>query len=430
MRGPCHALCLLVLLCGVVAGCSSAPDDEPGLYRFWQDGSVGYMDATGRVVIPATFHQGRDFQDGQAIVVVDAREWAGQWAVIDTRGNFLIEPSNDRPIWFDEGRWVIERGGVHRFGGSTVWPGDELLLADEAGKALTNKLSASYLLPPRHGRAMFRTQIQEDQDEDVRRWGWLDRDGQIVIEPVYEDASQFTDGLAVVYLDGNCGVIDVNGQWVLDPIYDDLGKEFVDGYIFAQRGNRVGVIDRQGNWVRDIHHDATIGHNGDLAHLKTTPIKPENEFEYPRDRFLLINMDGKQSTIDFEATGLFFEDGLMPVVRDAKIGYVNQELELVIPCRLGHPDEELEEWIDYWSFNVRFSEGAAPAMSNGKWGYIDTKGNWLIEPTFKQSYNFRGGLALVVDEQTIGYINRQGEYTWRVPLEETIPKDPHRLYQP
>jgi hypothetical protein len=425
-----HGYWGLLVIAAVLCGCQYNQDKGETLYRFWEGGNVGYMDATGEVVIPARFHQGQDFQDGQAVVVVDAREWAGQWAVIDSQGNYLIEPSNNRPIWFDEGRWVMERGGVHRFGGSTVWPGDELVLADETGKALTNELNASYLLPPRHGRALFRTKMQDDQDEDDRRWGWLDMDGQIAIKPVYKDASQFTEGLAIVHVDGKSGVIDVQGEWVLDPIYDDLGKEFVDGHIFAQRGDRLGVIDRQGNWVRDIHPDATIGHNGDLAHLKTTPIKPDNDFQDPDYRFLLINMDGKQSAIDFEATGFFFEDGLMPVVKDGKIGYVNQELELVIPCRLGQPDEELEDWIDYWPFHVRFKERAAPAMENGKWGYIDTEGNWLVEPTFKQAYNFRSGLALVVDEETVGYINRKGEYIWRASLDETRSDDPDRQHHP
>jgi len=39
-------------------------------------------------------------------------------------------------------------------------------------------------------------------------------------------------------------------------------------------------------------------------------------------------------------------------------------------------------------------------------------------------------LALVVDEDTVGYINRAGEYIWRVPLEETVSDDPDRHYQP
>ena len=63
-------------------------------------------------------------------------------------------------------------------------------------------------------------------------------------------------------------------------------------------------------------------------------------------------------------------------------------------------------------------------MLNNKWGYINREGEWLLEPRFKQAYHFRGELALVVDEETVGYINKQGEFIWRVPIEETVSGDP------
>lgn len=61
--------------------------------------------------------------------------------------------------------------------------------------------------------------------------------------------------------------------------------------------------------------------------------------------------------------------------------------------------------------NSGFSEGLACVCKDGKWGYIDTKGNEVIE--FKYSYadNFSGGLAAVSLEEggKKGYINKSGE---------------------
>ncbi len=44
---------------------------------------------------------------------------------------------------------------------------------------------------------------------------------------------------------------------------------------------------------------------------------------------------------------------------------------------------------------LRFSEGLAPALSGGLWGYIDEARSWLIPPTFESALSFREGVAEV-----------------------------------
>jgi len=64
-----------------------------------------------------------------------------------------------------------------------------------------------------------------------------------------------------------------------------------------------------------------------------------------------------------------------------------------------------------------FSEGLAVAMEvdGGKWGYIDTKGNFAISPRFKSSptdyvWSFEGGLAKIEVAGKFGYIDRTGDF--------------------
>lgn len=79
--------------------------------------------------------------------------------------------------------------------------------------------------------------------------------GTVSIEPKYDHAWVFSDGLASVDDDGWIKFIDHTGKVVIDnhiPYF--LGK---DGYVFHyghcimhdERGERVGLIDKQGNWV-------------------------------------------------------------------------------------------------------------------------------------------------------------------------------------
>jgi hypothetical protein len=65
-----------------------------------------------------------------------------------------------------------------------------------------------------------------------------------------------------------------------------------------------------------------------------------------------------------------------------------------------------------------FSEGLAVAMEqeNGKWGYIDTHGQFVIGPRFAWSssdyvWDFSGGFALIEVSGKFGYINRTGQFT-------------------
>jgi len=57
-----------------------------------------------------------------------------------------------------------------------------------------------------------------------------------------------------------------------------------------------------------------------------------------------------------------------------------------------------------------FSDGYAAVKQNGLWGYIDTNGNYVIEPQYSAAYDFSEGYACVVDIQGNAYfINVQNE---------------------
>ena len=49
------------------------------------------------------------------------------------------------------------------------------------------------------------------------KWGYIDRSGNFVIPPQFEDAHQVIDGLAEVKSGGGTGVINSTGAWVWKP---------------------------------------------------------------------------------------------------------------------------------------------------------------------------------------------------------------------
>ena len=57
-----------------------------------------------------------------------------------------------------------------------------------------------------------------------------------------------------------------------------------------------------------------------------------------------------------------------------------------------------------WSFN----EGFAAVQKDGKWGYINTKGEQIIECKFDDVGYFNEGFAPVQKDGKYGYINTKG----------------------
>jgi hypothetical protein len=60
--------------------------------------------------------------------------------------------------------------------------------------------------------------------------------------------------------------------------------------------------------------------------------------------------------------------------------------------------------------HLHAQEYLAFAKKGDKYGYIDTKGNWVIQPTFKDAKMFSEGLAAVKMENEYGYINKSGKF--------------------
>ena len=62
--------------------------------------------------------------------------------------------------------------------------------------------------------------------------------------------------------------------------------------------------------------------------------------------------------------------------------------------------------------NVRsYSEGLAPVqVGSGKWGFINEKQEWVIQPKFEDAKEFQNGKAAAKLNGKWGFINKRGEW--------------------
>ncbi|WP_103585714.1 WG repeat-containing protein [Campylobacter concisus] len=64
----------------------------------------------------------------------------------------------------------------------------------------------------------------------------------------------------------------------------------------------------------------------------------------------------------------------------------------------------------FWEFDdvCYFYEGFATVQKDGKWGYINTKGEQIVEYEFNDARDFYEGFAPVQKDGEWGYINTKG----------------------
>lgn len=86
------------------------------------------------------------------------------------------------------------------------------------------------------------------------KWGYRDRKGNVVIQPDYDDAFEFSEDLACVERDGKLGYIDKKGEQVIDFKYDSA-TSFADGLASVTVGEKSGYIDKQGNDATPLRFD-------------------------------------------------------------------------------------------------------------------------------------------------------------------------------
>jgi hypothetical protein len=102
-----------------------------------------------------------------------------------------------------------------------------------------------------------------------RKLGYMDLDGNIAIEPRYDQGGEFAEGLAAVQLEGHWMFIDKSGAVTAEfpagvafaePLSDGLSLVSADR---DQSGRKFGYVDRNGHWaIKPSWDDAQPFHEG------------------------------------------------------------------------------------------------------------------------------------------------------------------------
>ena len=100
------------------------------------------------------------------------------------------------------------------------------------------------------------------------RWGYVNRSGQIIVTPNFEDAGDFFEGLAAVQLDGKWGYIDKAGSVVV-PIQYHIAHMFSEGLASVETSGKWGYVDRSGHVSIPLNFDSAMPFCAGVAEVET-----------------------------------------------------------------------------------------------------------------------------------------------------------------
>lgn len=285
-------------------------------------------------------------------------------------------------------------------------------------------------------------------------WGFISTSGAVVIEPVYEEVSDFDGAYIRVKKDGKWGIITSSNRTVFPCQYDSItpftegvaladangtkfylytdGKskalsssyeffEFSDGFarVRDNKTGKWGYVDHKGvirvNPRFDTASDFKVGHAVVTLKGKTYSINKagdKHQLPFNPAQKVVVFSNGAGYVENVSGTKSFFTKGFkltpgeykeindfsegMARVRslNGNIAYLNEDGEVALRIK-GYSDAG------------DFSEGKTWVKRNSLYGYINTKGVLVIDTLFSYASNFNNQLAYVARGQRQGVIKQR-----------------------
>jgi WG containing repeat len=323
--------------------CLAQPQSEKQLFSIEKDGKSGFIDSSGRVVIAPQFDTAHGFSEGLAFVTRDGKKFfidktgrivfeakfdlvgnfseglaavnigetripniglianPGKWGYIDKTGKLVLAMKYTHAESFSEGLAAIKEGdrgafidhsgkiifevpldvtvGFHEGVAGVLYHGT-LAYFDRTGKQISPPLG--------YGPRSYSFSEGLVTVEIKGKSGFMDRTGRMVIEPQFDDADNFSEGLAPVKIGSDettwCpreesgsrkgftmkwGFIDKTGKLVIPAQYESV-SQFSEGLAAINSCNEAFFIDPTGKKVISGNFEFATPFFGGLASVEGT----------------------------------------------------------------------------------------------------------------------------------------------------------------
>ena len=347
--------------------------------RLW-----GFVDESGRVVVPIQYDDVDDFSNGYAAVSV-----GGRWGFIDVDGRMVVEPRFTRVGRFtaDGIAWAEDPdasdgaegpvGYIRPDGSWAISPRFDIATAFEEGVAIAGMVVG-----------ISTSRIGGSTANRIYAFGIINSEGSWIVEPVddeepddWSSARIFSSGLAAVEVDNRgYAYVDRDGTFVTELAYENAFIH-VDGFAIAEpRGGGFAVLDQTGAIVLELGvSDAWTGRDGFLSLYGSLG---------DEEGWFLADASGAIFAGPYESMGRYAE-GRVTVETDDRWYLIDSDGNEI--------GERWDSMQDPGGGRVAIARTGRGFLADYSWGFADLDGRVVVEPTFNRARPFSEGRAAVAE---------------------------------
>lgn len=301
------------------------------------DGLYQYINRDGEIIINPQFKEADLFHDGLARVKSDGKNQGYKY--INKEGKYAFPGNYENAGAFsEEVAWIVNEDS---------YP----ILINKQGEILVSLPEARETRNFSEGLSAILIKSNNSQ-----KWGFVNKEGEIVIAPQFERTGYFSEGLCSVTLDGKDGYINQEGKFTVNAQFY-IGNEFSGKLAtVANEDNKWGIINESGKFIVNPQYDM-IKIDGDLFQVRLN------------GKYGWINRDGEVViNPQFNEAYIFDGNALAPVKIGKKYGYIDKSGKIEINPQFEHA--------------LEFNGGLAPVRNVRKWGFIGLDGKYKINPQY------------------------------------------------
>jgi hypothetical protein len=213
-----------------------------------------------------------------------------------------------------------------------------------------------------------------------RKWGFINTKGDEVFDGiVYNKAFSFSEGFASIRKNRKEAFIDKNGKLLGDGFVYDNAHFFSEGLAAVRKYEKWGFIDKAGKVLGDgFVYDYVIQFVGGSA---LVVVKRSENLWKIKNKWQAIDKNGKFIDIDVDVK--WFASGHALIKKGDKYGIKNKHDVFIgggfVYDNVDYMEMEIP-WLDCGPMDYVFNKDwKAIVEKDGKWGYIDTLGNYTAD---------------------------------------------------
>lgn len=298
--------------------------------------------------------------------------------LIDTAGNIIYTQKDNYPhnsIHIMKGYYLLVEsdkiGAIDITGKFMVWTNKS------KGLAIKGFSDSIFIIS---GSIAYGTYDKDGDGDVVYSHGLMNKKGEIILKPqkYINSIDNFSEGLSCVgkFMPSGWkyGYIDTHGKMSIDFLFDKA-TSFTNGFALVKKGNTCSIINKKGEIIKTIPAD-------DIEHTYNNgwSFKYKNKYGY-------ISSFCKIVPSQFDWISSDIEENLIKIKQQDKYGYINSQGNILIKPQF---DEEKE--IDY------LKDGLVKIRTKDyKYGLIDTTEKIIIPANYR-NIKYENGVVVFQKE--------------------------------